>query len=436
MESTCQAMYTKHSFKVSRGHLVSHHLAKAEVDFVGGTIVPTRVSTNNGNLIPQLVPFQTRGQVVRENGSGTKFVYKTFRSVQALTNRITPCASLFTNDPASPIARVKVAGTKANVCVLVILPVYLADEQNAVVVEATVVVHPQRLLVLVDTTTEEVGAEEVATEVVEVEVVVNMVADQGVTAEADQEAMKEVEVKADLQGVIAMEDQEVMEAVEVKADLQGVIAVEDQEAMEVGVVKADLQGFIAVEDQEAMEAVVVKADLQGVIVVEDQEAMGEVEAKAARQVVMVEAGQEEDQAVQAVPMEVEVARVVVNQVVDTVEEVGAESLVEGVDTESEISLLVSRSPSPKTTSTRCIAPAIFTLCKFTYLRTKGDTDSRSINTPSGGEWAYECVDFANDLEHCSGEGVNCADIPHSLSVGCDAGRCVGKSMQCSSILPS
>jgi hypothetical protein len=54
-----------------------------------------------------------------------------------------------------------------------------------------------------------------------------------------------------------------------------------------------------------------------------------------------------------------------------------------------------------------------------------DTDS-SINTPSGGEWAYECVDFNSDLEHCSGEGVDCSAIPNSLSVGCNMGECVGE----------
>jgi hypothetical protein len=54
-----------------------------------------------------------------------------------------------------------------------------------------------------------------------------------------------------------------------------------------------------------------------------------------------------------------------------------------------------------------------------------DNDS-SINTPSGGEWAYECVDFNSDLEHCSGEGVDCSAIPNSLSVGCNMGECVGE----------
>jgi hypothetical protein len=115
------------------------------------------------------------------------------------------------------------------------------------------------------------------------------------------------------------------------------------------------------------------------------------------------------------------------------QEAGASLVVEeeAVVTANEISLLVSRPPSPKPTSTRCTAPAIFTQCKCHQMCLWDNADSSSINTPSGGEWAYECVDFANDLENCSGEGVNCADIPHSLSVGCDAGRCIGKSFHSS-----
>jgi hypothetical protein len=74
----------------------------------------------------------------------------------------------------------------------------------------------------------------------------------------------------------------------------------------------------------------------------------------------------------------------------------------------------------------CTAPETFTQCEFFLLSFAPSPDRSSINTPGGGEWAYECVDFANDLEHCSGEGISCSDIPHSVSVGCDAGTCVGK----------
>ncbi|EIW69981.1 hypothetical protein TREMEDRAFT_17264, partial [Tremella mesenterica DSM 1558] len=52
----------------------------------------------------------------------------------------------------------------------------------------------------------------------------------------------------------------------------------------------------------------------------------------------------------------------------------------------------------------------------------------SIVTPHGGEWAYECVDYATELESCggcaaTGEGVDCTTIPHAMSVGCENGVC-------------
>jgi hypothetical protein len=56
----------------------------------------------------------------------------------------------------------------------------------------------------------------------------------------------------------------------------------------------------------------------------------------------------------------------------------------------------------------------------------------SINTVVGGEWAYECIDFATELESCggcasTGDGQDCTKIPHAISVGCDFGTCVGES---------
>jgi len=49
----------------------------------------------------------------------------------------------------------------------------------------------------------------------------------------------------------------------------------------------------------------------------------------------------------------------------------------------------------------------------------------------GNEWAYECIDFANELESCggcasAGEGQDCSAIPNAVSVGCEAGSCAGK----------
>ncbi|KAL7422718.1 hypothetical protein Q5752_002010 [Cryptotrichosporon argae] len=51
----------------------------------------------------------------------------------------------------------------------------------------------------------------------------------------------------------------------------------------------------------------------------------------------------------------------------------------------------------------------------------------TINTGSG-EWAYECVDFATELESCggcasTGQGQDCTSIAHAKSVGCESGVC-------------
>ncbi|ORY26576.1 autophagy-related protein 13-domain-containing protein [Naematelia encephala] len=57
----------------------------------------------------------------------------------------------------------------------------------------------------------------------------------------------------------------------------------------------------------------------------------------------------------------------------------------------------------------------------------------SILTPSvGGEWAYECVDFATELESCggcasTGQGADCTAIPHAISVGCEIGTCTDET---------
>lgn len=55
----------------------------------------------------------------------------------------------------------------------------------------------------------------------------------------------------------------------------------------------------------------------------------------------------------------------------------------------------------------------------------------TVNSGSGGEWAYECVDFATELESCggcssTGEGQDCTQIPNAFSVGCELGSCAGK----------
>ncbi|WRT70577.1 uncharacterized protein IL334_007575 [Kwoniella shivajii] len=57
----------------------------------------------------------------------------------------------------------------------------------------------------------------------------------------------------------------------------------------------------------------------------------------------------------------------------------------------------------------------------------GSLHACTVSTASGGEWAYECVDFATELEACGGcvdqGGADCTQIPHSLSVGCELGAC-------------
>ncbi|WWC65355.1 uncharacterized protein I303_107973 [Kwoniella dejecticola CBS 10117] len=57
----------------------------------------------------------------------------------------------------------------------------------------------------------------------------------------------------------------------------------------------------------------------------------------------------------------------------------------------------------------------------------GSLHACTVPTVGGGEWAYECVDFATELEACGGcvgaGGQDCTQIPHSLSVGCEVGTC-------------
>ncbi|WWC92188.1 uncharacterized protein L201_007142 [Kwoniella dendrophila CBS 6074] len=56
-----------------------------------------------------------------------------------------------------------------------------------------------------------------------------------------------------------------------------------------------------------------------------------------------------------------------------------------------------------------------------------DLHACTVETPSGGEWSYECIDFATELESCGGcigqGGQDCTQIPHSVAVGCEVGTC-------------
>ncbi|RSH85176.1 hypothetical protein EHS25_004983 [Saitozyma podzolica] len=59
----------------------------------------------------------------------------------------------------------------------------------------------------------------------------------------------------------------------------------------------------------------------------------------------------------------------------------------------------------------------------------GSLHACSILTSSNSdEWAYECIDFATELESCggcasTGEGADCTSIPNAMSVGCESGVC-------------
>lgn len=59
--------------------------------------------------------------------------------------------------------------------------------------------------------------------------------------------------------------------------------------------------------------------------------------------------------------------------------------------------------------------------------------SSTVITPGGGEWSYECIDFATELTQCGGclhdgQGHDCTAIPNALSVGCENGTCAGESV--------
>ncbi|WVR08514.1 hypothetical protein IAU60_005569 [Kwoniella sp. DSM 27419] len=58
----------------------------------------------------------------------------------------------------------------------------------------------------------------------------------------------------------------------------------------------------------------------------------------------------------------------------------------------------------------------------------GDLHACTVPTGKDGEWAYECIDFATELESCggcaaTGQGTDCTAIPHAASVGCEQGSC-------------
>ncbi len=54
--------------------------------------------------------------------------------------------------------------------------------------------------------------------------------------------------------------------------------------------------------------------------------------------------------------------------------------------------------------------------------------------PDADEGRYECIDFATELESCGGcssigEGQDCMTIPNAISVGCESGVCLGRSLR-------
>jgi len=66
-------------------------------------------------------------------------------------------------------------------------------------------------------------------------------------------------------------------------------------------------------------------------------------------------------------------------------------------------------------------------------------DGSSVTGLASSEWAYECIDFATELESCggcasSGDGQDCSAIPNAISVGCEAGVCAGESAGTASAL--
>ena len=416
-------------------------MTDAEADLLGGTIVPTRVSTSSGSPIPQLAPFQTHGQVVRENGSGTRFVYQHSLSSRELTDRTTQCASPFINDLLSPTAQVKAVGTKTNVCYLSLTGLDLADGQNAVeevlsteelpqdlpeaaevVVEEVMEVVAGEVTVVV-VTREEVGEVTVVVAAQEVGVVEVREVEGVATVVGVVEAREEVEVEVVTVVVVAqeVEAEEAMGAVVVEGSLEeGAVVVTEveeervaEEAMVVEVVEESLGEVVVVatgagEIKGAEEATVVEVaeesqEEEVVVATEVGEGKGVEEAIV---VEVVEESQEEEEVVDMVVAGEEESRVVVEEVVtgagearaaaegeaslveedvvDT-EEVGVEvnqeevvveeSLEEGAAEESleeeeavvvtanETSLLVSRSHSPRPTSTRCTAPVTFTQCE-------------------------------------------------------------------------
>ena len=146
--------------------------------------------------------------------------------------------------------------------------------------------------------------------------------------------------------------------------------VEVEDLTAAGVVAAHMEEVEEEEDLTAERVVVVVVDTEARKAKEAEVATVEVEAKAVDMevrslgvsIVVVEA-----KAAEAVDMEVRSPEVVRSLEGGIVEEV--------VDTASETFSLVSRSPFHEATLTKCIAPAIFTQCKFiVYLSLGRDTD--------------------------------------------------------------
>ncbi|CAD6582066.1 MAG: hypothetical protein TREMPRED_003166 [Tremellales sp. Tagirdzhanova-0007] len=71
---------------------------------------------------------------------------------------------------------------------------------------------------------------------------------------------------------------------------------------------------------------------------------------------------------------------------------------------------------------------VFPQSDFDSMYCPGKLHACSVITPTGGEWAYECIDFATELESCggctsTGEGVDCSVIANAVSIGCEKGLC-------------
>ncbi|WVQ85988.1 hypothetical protein IAT38_008156 [Cryptococcus sp. DSM 104549] len=72
--------------------------------------------------------------------------------------------------------------------------------------------------------------------------------------------------------------------------------------------------------------------------------------------------------------------------------------------------------------------ALFPQTDLDKMYCPGSLHACTVPSTLGGEWSYECVDPATELESCggcasTGEGKDCTQIANAMSVGCEAGVC-------------